>query len=61
MRECPTGCWLDVGKENAALHVDIKPAGFAIPQKVGSRVIVEGKIQVKDNQVSMLGQGVEIQ
>lgn len=61
VRECPTGCWLDVGEENAALHVDIKPAGLAIPQEVGSQVVVEGTIRYEDNQVSMLGQGVEIQ
>ena len=61
VRECPTGCWLDVGTENAALHVDIKPAGLAIPQEVGSQVVVEGTIRYEDNNVSMLGQGVEIQ
>ena len=61
VRECPTGCWLDVGTDNAALYVDLNPAGFAIPQEVGSEVVVEGTIQYEDNQVSMLGQGVEIQ
>lgn len=61
VRECPTGCWLDVGTENVALHVDLNPAGLAIPQEVGSEVVVEGTIRFKDNQVSMLGQGVEIQ
>ena len=61
VRECPSGCWLDVGSGNAALHVDINPAGFAIPQEVGSQVVVEGEIQYLDNQVSMAGQGVEIQ
>ena len=61
VRECPSGCWLDVGSGNTALHVDINPAGFAIPQEVGSQVVVEGKIQYEDNQVSMAGQGVEIQ
>jgi hypothetical protein len=60
VRECPTGCWLDVGTENAALHVDINPAGLAIPQEVGSEVTVEGVIQHSDNQVSMHGQGLEI-
>ncbi len=61
VRECPTGCWLDVGTDKAALYVDLNPAGFAIPQEVGSEVVVEGTIHYEDNQVSMSGQGVEIQ
>jgi len=61
VRECPTGCWFDLESGNAVLHVDINPAGFAIPQEVGSRALVEGEIQYLDNQVSMLGQGVKIQ
>lgn len=61
VRECPTGCWLDVGTDSAALHVDLNPAALAIPQEVGSEVVVEGTIRYEDNQVSMHGQGVEIQ
>jgi len=60
VRECNTGCWFDVEGDGGAIHVDVKPSGFAIPQKVGKEVIVEGSVSVRDGQLSLIGKGVEI-
>ena len=60
IRECPTGCWFDIKDQAAVIHVDIKPSGFAIPQKTGKTVTVEGKVSVRDNQTIIVGTGVEI-
>jgi len=60
IRECPTGCWFDVKDEAGIIHVDINPSGFAIPQKVGKRVTVEGKISLQDSRPILVGKGVEI-
>jgi len=60
IRECPTGCWFDVKDEAGIIHVDINPSGFAIPQKVGKTVTVEGKISVQDGQPTLIGKAVEI-
>lgn len=58
--ECPSGCWFDAGDGSRTIRVDIAPAGLAIPQQVGKVVVVNGKISVRDNQVKLLGEGVEI-
>jgi hypothetical protein len=60
--ECPSGCffYLAVAGTNAAILVDLKPAGLAIPQKVGRRVLVEGTVAIKDNLPVLFGKGVEI-
>jgi len=60
VRECNTGCWFDVQGKGGAIHVDVKPSGFAIPQKVGKEVIVEGNVSLRDGQLTLIGKGVEI-
>lgn len=59
--ECPTGCWFDITDETATLYVDIASGGgFSIPQKVGSRVLVEGEVGVRESGLPyLLGKGVE--
>ena len=61
VRECPTGCWLDLQGDNGALYVDLNPSGFAIPQKVGKTALIEGEVKVKNNKATLVGKGVEIQ
>ncbi len=58
--ECPSGCWFNLIDEGAVVRVDLAPHGIAIPQRVGSNVVVEGTIRVTDGQVMVLGQGVEL-
>jgi len=60
IRECPTGYWFEVKEDSGIIYVDINPSGFAIPQKVGEKVIVEGKVQLRGNQPTLAGTGVEI-
>ena len=60
VQECPTGCWFDIKDDAGMIHVDIKPSGFAIPQKVGKTVVVEGQVAVQNNQTILIGTGVEI-
>ena len=60
IRECPTGCWLEVKDQAGIIYVDLKPSGFAIPQKTGKTATVEGKVKVRDNQPIIIGTGVEI-
>jgi uncharacterized protein YdeI (BOF family) len=60
IRECPTGCWFDIKEQEGIIHVDINPSGFAIPQKIGKTVMVEGKVSVRDNQPIIIGSGVQI-
>ena len=60
--ECEDGCWfyVKVADSNAVIYVDIEPAGFAIPQNVGHKVLVEGKVVVKKTGPMILGKGVEV-
>jgi RNase P/RNase MRP subunit p29 len=60
LNECPSGCWFDLKDGGAVLHVDIKPAGLAIPQKVGHEVKVQGDVVVQNMKPQLLGKGVEI-
>ena len=60
VRECPTGCWFDLKDEAGIIHVDINPSGFAIPQRVGTTVIVQGNVSVQNGQPMLVGKGVEI-
>jgi hypothetical protein len=59
-RECPTGCWFDVKDGVATIYVDIAPQGLAIPQHVGSKIVVEGTVSTESGQTEFLGKGVEI-
>lgn len=60
--ECQTGCWfyVKVAQGNSVIYVDIEPAGFAIPQNVGRKVLVEGKVVLKKTGPMIVGKGVEI-
>jgi len=60
VRECPSGCWFDLQEGGAIIHVDIKPSGLAIPQEVGKKAIVEGRVNVRDNNVEVIGTKVDI-
>ncbi len=61
INECPSGCWFDMRDENGAIYVDIAPGGFAIPQKVGKDVVVEGKVSLRDGKPIIVGKGVEVE
>lgn len=61
--ECPSGCWfyVKVAEGNAAIYVDIGKSGFAIPQKTGKKILVEGTVVIQGPGVMIQGKGVQIQ
>jgi len=60
LSECPTGCWVNLKDETNVIYVDFNPSGIAIPQKVGSRITVEGKVVSKPGRTTIIGKGVEL-
>ncbi|MFA5251127.1 MAG: hypothetical protein WC454_00880 [Phycisphaerae bacterium] len=58
--ECPAGGWFDLAEQNVTIYVDLHPSDIAIPQMVGGRVMVEGKVLVRDNKPMIVGTGVEL-
>ncbi|MBN2482829.1 MAG: DUF4920 domain-containing protein [Candidatus Omnitrophica bacterium] len=61
VRECPSGCWFNLNDTTGEIYVDIKPSGFAIPQMVGKKVVVQGTVSARTGNTSLIGQGVELQ
>ena len=57
---CPSGCWFFVKQNENELYVNLSPSGFAIPQKSGAEVKVEGKLLAHNNSLIMVAKGVEI-
>jgi hypothetical protein len=60
VRQCPTGCWFDLQDETGTIYVDLGPSGFAIPQKTGKAVIVQGTVSIRGGKPMIIGTGVEI-
>ncbi len=60
--ECSTGCWfyVKVGSGNLTIYVDTGKSGFAIPQKMGRNILVEGNVVVKKTGPMIQAKGVEI-
>ncbi|NQT32974.1 MAG: hypothetical protein HQ594_04810 [Candidatus Omnitrophica bacterium] len=58
--ECPTGCWFEFQQNGGIMYTEIESAGFAIPQRVGKKVIVEGEVSIRDKKPIIAGKGVEI-
>ena len=59
--ECPSGCWFNLNSEgNNVIRVDLNPGGFAIPQIIGKKVVVEGKVKVDGETPEVIGEGVKI-
>jgi len=55
VNECPSGCWFFLDDGTGSLYVDLLPSNFVIPPMVGSRVTVEGIIQVEGKDVTLVG------
>ena len=58
--ECTTGCWFNLEDKSGAIFIELNGSGFAIPQKVGSSAIVEGKVETKNGRTMIIAKGVEI-
>ncbi|MGA2774756.1 MAG: hypothetical protein ABSE81_01685 [Candidatus Omnitrophota bacterium] len=60
VQECPAGGWFMLKDATGVILVDLHPSEIAIPQAVGSKVVAEGKVKKEDNQISVIGEGVEL-
>jgi uncharacterized protein YdeI (BOF family) len=57
--ECSQGCWFFLNDGTGLIYVDLKPAGLTIPQKVGARVTIRGKVKGSGGNLQILGEAVE--
>ena len=57
---CPAGCWFFVKDDHGELYVNIGPSGFAIPNKTGHKVKIEGEVITHNGSLMLMGKGVEI-
>ena len=60
VQECPAGGWFMLKDNTGVIFVNLHPTEIAIPQVVGSNVVAEGKVKKENNQVSIIGEGVEL-
>lgn len=57
--ECPQGCWFFLDDGTGMIYIDLKPAELTIPQKIGSRVTLMGKIKGSGGNLQILGDEVK--
>ncbi len=57
--ECPEGCWFFLDDGTGIIYIDLKPAELTIPQKIGSRVTLTGKIKGSGGNLQILGEEVK--
>ena len=57
--ECAEGCWFFLDDGTGMIYIDLKPAGLTIPQKIGSRVTMTGKIKGAGGNLQILGDEVK--
>lgn len=60
IQECPSGGWFMLKDNTGAILVDLHPSDLAIPQAVNHSVAAEGRVKKEYNQVSVVGEGVEL-
>ncbi len=56
--ECSQGCWFFLDDGTARIYVDLSTAGLSIPQWVGKKVTVFGKIKGEGGNLQLLGDEV---
>lgn len=57
---CPSGCWFYLKDVPAEIYIDLLPSNLTIPQRVGSKAVVQGKLIEKDGRLTIIGKGVAI-
>ena len=57
--ECTQGCWFFLDDGTARIYVDLSTAGITIPQWVGKKVTVVGKIKGEGGNLQFLGDEVK--
>ena len=60
IQECPAGGWFMLKDDTGLIFVDLHPSDIAIPQAVNHHVSAQGKVKKDYDQVSVVGEGVEL-
>ena len=60
VQECPAGGWFMLKDDSGVILVNLHPSEIAIPQAVGRNVAAQCKVKKEYNQVSTVGEGVEL-
>ncbi|MCK9614176.1 MAG: hypothetical protein M0R48_01580 [Candidatus Omnitrophica bacterium] len=60
IQECPAGGWFILKDNTGVIFVNLHPTDIAIPQAVNRNVAAQGKVKEEDNQISVIGGGVEL-
>jgi uncharacterized protein YdeI (BOF family) len=59
VQECGSGCWFNLQDSTGIVYVDLAPNNMVIPQKVGSKAKVYGKVDKKSGVTYVIGSKVE--
>lgn len=59
VQECGSGCWFNLQDSTGIVYVDLAPNNMVIPQKVGSKARVYGKVDKKSGVTYVIGSKVE--
>lgn len=58
--ECPAGGWFFLKDQSGNIYVNLHPSDIAIPQARGHEVVAQGVVKNEYNQLSVIGEGVEL-
>ena len=59
VQECGSGCWFNLQDSTGIIYVDLSPNNMVIPQKVGSKAKVYGKVDKRSGIMYVIGSKVE--
>jgi uncharacterized protein YdeI (BOF family) len=59
VQECGAGCWFNLQDSTGIVYVDLAPSNLVIPQKVGSKAKVTGKVDKASGITYVIGTKVE--
>ncbi|OGO17821.1 MAG: hypothetical protein A2Z02_07470 [Chloroflexi bacterium RBG_16_48_7] len=59
VQECGSGCWFNLQDSTGVVYVDLAPNNMVIPQKVGSKAKVYGKVDKRSGITYVIGSKVE--
>ena len=60
VQECPVGGWFMLKDDTGVIFVNLHPTQIAIPQAIGRSVATQGKVKKEYNQISVVGEGVDL-
>jgi uncharacterized protein YdeI (BOF family) len=60
VQECPTGGWFMLKDDTGIVFVNLHPSDIAIPQAINHQISAQGKVKKEYNQVSVIGEGVDL-